>query len=59
MAELQELKQMFEEVKEILIEGYVQRGKEDLAILIGQFDTEALVSLAVPFIHAELQKVNK
>ncbi|MEC1788622.1 hypothetical protein [Schinkia azotoformans] len=59
MADLQELKEMFEEVKEILIEGFVQRGKEDLAVLIGQFDIDVLVSLAVPFVQAELRKVNK
>lgn len=57
MAEIKELREMFEEVQEILIEGYRKRGIESLALLMEQFDVDLMVSLAEPFI-AELEKVS-
>lgn len=58
MINMEDLREMLEEVKDILIKGYRQRGKENIAILIEQFDTDIMVNLVVPFIQAELGKVN-
>ena len=55
---MEDVREMLEEVKDILIKGYRQRGKENIAILIDQFDTDIMVNLVVPFIQAELGKVN-
>lgn len=55
---MEDLKEMFDEVKDILVKGYRKRGKENIALLIEEFDVEIMVSLAAPFIQAELERVN-
>lgn len=55
---MEDLREMLEEVKDILIKGYRKRGKENVAILIEQFDINIMVNLVVPLIQAELRTVN-
>lgn len=58
MEQLKELRKIFAEVKEIMIEGYRQRGQEESALLIEQIDTEELADFVIPIVEAELQKLN-
>lgn len=54
---MEQVREMLEEVKEILIKGYRQRGKENLAILIEQSNVDEMVNLVVPLIQAAFRKV--
>lgn len=52
--QMENLKEMFEEVKEILIEGYSKRGKDNLANMINEFDVDLMISLVEPLIESQL-----
>lgn len=58
MEQLQEFREIFAEVKEILVEGYRQRGKEINALLIEQIDVVELADFVIPVAEAVLQKEN-
>lgn len=58
MGQLQELRDMVNEVKEILIEGYRQRGKDENAILIEQINVDEIADFVIPIVKAILQKEN-
>lgn len=58
MTDLQEFKEIFAEVKGIMIEGYRLRGKEENALLIEQIDTGELADFVIPIAEAVLQKEN-
>ncbi|KGR90171.1 hypothetical protein CD30_13040 [Ureibacillus massiliensis 4400831 = CIP 108448 = CCUG 49529] len=55
---MEDFKVMLEEVKEILAEGYKQRGKVDIATFIEQVDTDAVIKLAEPLIQSQLKQLN-
>lgn len=52
------LKEMIEEFKEILAEGYKKRGKEDIATFLEEVDTDLLIKLAEPLIQSQLEQLN-
>lgn len=55
---MEDIKVMFEEVKEILAEGYKQRGKDDIATFLEEVDTDLLINLAEPLIQSQLEQLN-
>lgn len=58
MEQLQEFREIFAELKEILVEGYRQRGKEDFAICFEQIDVDEIAAFVIPIVEAILQKEN-
>lgn len=51
---MENLKEMLEEVKEILIDGYSKRGKDNLVKMLDEVDIDIMVSLIEPIIESQL-----
>ncbi|MFB5088313.1 hypothetical protein PGC35_14100 [Psychrobacillus sp. PGGUH221] len=55
---MEDFKVMLEEVKEILAQGYRERGKDEIAAFFEQVDTDAVIKFSEPLIQRYLEQLN-